>query len=408
MKHLFLALSRAGWGETILGIRIAKELESLGDVVQFVAHDSSSPLFAREKFVHQLVSDQIAPLLQIHLDKCLADSRPNTIILSDYYTASLFLHRARLGHQFLHAYDIPLIAIDTWDYNRSGSSIDLFTDMKRPIANWICEIPNRLLPCPIIRPETQTGVYKNLQEPIQLTKKVRNHVRSDIGISSTDKALLFCTAQWQHAKYSSDHGRRIAELVPELIGNYIRKLGSDVHLVHVGPKQNLFDRIIGKRYHWFPSMAPSSFDNLFASSDALLSLNSSASTITKALVSEIPVIVLQNKIRGDTIEQVEEQLHFKLSKDLCSWIRSALPIYPFSMWPLGYYEFLRPLLTDNPYCRVINLVEMLDEESVLNNLRAVLFRKDSRYAVLERQANYVRKVSLLPSGGSLIKNYVGT
>jgi len=405
MKHLFLALSRSGWGETILGIRIAKELEQLGDVVEFIAHDTASPLFARESFAHQPISNQTAPLLQIQLDKCVADNRPDTIVLSDFYTASLFFNRARLSDQLLHGYDIPLIAIDTWDFDSSGSSIDLFTDTQRPIADWICKIPNRLIPCPIVRPDARPGVYRNLPEPIRLTTKVRNHIRSDIGIPPGEKALLFCTAQWQHAKYPSDHGGRIAELVPNLIGNYIRKLGSDVHLVHVGPRQCQFDKNIDKRYHWFPSLSPNRFDNLVASSDGVLSLNASATTIAKALVSGVPVVAVQNTVSGDTCEQVEDQLPTECSTDLHIWLKSALPIYPFSMWPLGYYNFLRPLLTDNPYSEAINLVEMLNEESVLGKLRDVLFGNDSRQAVLERQDKYVQHVAQLPSGASLVKGY---
>ena len=44
MRHLVIALSPKGYGETILGLRVARELESAGEECWFVAHESARGL----------------------------------------------------------------------------------------------------------------------------------------------------------------------------------------------------------------------------------------------------------------------------------------------------------------------------------------------------------------------------
>jgi hypothetical protein len=76
------------------------------------------------------------------------------------------------------------------------------------------------------------------------------------------------------------------------------------------------------------------------------------------------------------------------------------------VWPLGYAQFLKPLLHENPYCEAIDVVELLDEARFLRTCRNLLFDKTSRAYAKDRQAAYATQVKQLPPAADLINAYL--
>lgn len=94
-KHLMLALSRQGFGEAILGLRLASELKKRGDDVHVLAHDSNAILL-RNGLPHLLFASHACPFFKLYLDMCIAEFKPDSILLADYFTTALFLSRPSL------------------------------------------------------------------------------------------------------------------------------------------------------------------------------------------------------------------------------------------------------------------------------------------------------------------------
>jgi Family of unknown function (DUF6365) len=175
--------------------------------------------------------------------------------------------------------------------------------------------------------------------------------------------------------------------------------------VHVGPEP-LKLRDADSRYIWMPSLSPENFDRLLGSVDLFLSANISATTIGRAIAAGVPVLVVQNSCRADTVEGAEEWIGRAVSEHLKAWLHRSVPLYPFSLWPLGYWQFLKPLLQDNPYREALEVVELTDEAQCIEQCRLLLFDAAARDRTLGRHAAYASKARSLPTAAEVIYSYL--
>lgn len=406
--HLLLALSRKGFGESILGLRLACELRDQGDQVVCLAHDSSATLFANTGLSHFTFGFHAAPLLQMFITDSLREYPVSSIILADYYAATLFFVCARLDPDILTQFSLPLIAIDTWDSINTPEIIDVAIDDSRHRTFWR-DISMSIYPVPFLRPAACRATYGSLPSKATLGGKTKAQVRENLGLKREWKVVLFCTAEWQHPNYESqgDSERRMATSMPMLVGDYLSRMGEQVHMVHVGPLAlNIGEHLHG-RYHWMPALSPESFANIVASADLLLSANISATTITKAMVSEVPTLVLQNSVSAESVEEAEEKMKNPPTERLRQWLNESMPLFPFALWPVGYHRLLEPLLQDNPYMSALEVVELLDEKAVEGALARLLFDEGHRAKHRHRQSAYLDQVRSLPTGAHRINQILG-
>jgi hypothetical protein len=397
-NHLVLALGQKGFGEAILGLRLVSDLRNAGEDVVFLAHDSNAILL--DKVPNQITfSTEAAPLLPLYIDSCIQDHKPSSIILSDYLTTTFFFNQP----ETLKSYGLPIIAIDTWDSGSTPHDIDVFVNLSRAVNTWP-DMVKSIYPVPFLTSKSRPGVYQCLPERVELSRKVRHHLRRTLGLSDKSKAVLFCTAAWQQSHYESDVGMRMAATLPQRVADLILAQGEDVNLIHIGPKKYDLKTRLDGRYHWLPPLAPGRFDKIVASVDLVLTANISATTIAKAMVCQVPVLVLQNSVLAHTVQEAEAAMPAPPSEQLREWLDQALPIFPFSLWPVGYRRFLEPIMRDNPYVSALDVVELLDEKQVESALHALLFETAAREEQIHRQSDYLSYVRSMPSGTEAIQS----
>jgi CheY-like chemotaxis protein len=214
--------------------------------------------------------------------------------------------------------------------------------------------------------------------------------------------VLFCTNRWQHQRPDGLFKRQ-AEALPRLLAQYIARLGESVHLVHAGPEAYDLEIQLGKRYHWLPPLAPADFESMIAAMDLMVSANISATTIAKAMTHGVPVVVLQNSASVTSREDAEAAVASESSVWLRAWLEQAVPLLPFSLWPVGFHRFLTPLLRDNPYVAALDIAEILDERRTEATLAGLLFEPSRREDHLHRQSAYLNQIRSLPTGAETIK-----
>ncbi|HSR68497.1 MAG TPA: DUF6365 family protein [Acidobacteriota bacterium] len=410
MKHLILALCTRGWGETVLGIRMAHELRRIGHECVFLTHEGAGPLFANLSFPvmkmgdHATMSEFLTIALRLFFDQC----KPDSIILADYYTTDLAFDKSKTSPQFLKEFQVPLGAIDTWDLKRCGPHMDTMFDVTRKIPDWSDLLDYRLTPVPIAPVEAGPGGSPYCCLPPaprqRVMKKVSRHVRRSLGVGDEERMVLFLTASWQHSQFTSENCNRIKRWLPELLSQYLSKLGSNVHLVHVGPAALPLE--MNGQYRWVPSCAPDTFNALLSGADLLLGFNVSASTIAKAMVYGLPCMLLINSHLVKGTDDLSQAIGGGVSSEMKAWLKKAAPVHPYYMWPVGFFEFIAPLLENNEYCDAIPSFEVLDEERVLEELDKMLFNATAREEQVDRQFHYVERLRQLPSAATLVADHV--
>jgi hypothetical protein len=393
---------------------IADELAAMGDEVIFLANESLSPLLSSASFRCEAVNDAMGPLMGLYLKYLMKEDAPATVILGDYFSNANYLHSNGIDSQHILIQNGKIFTLDVWDFRQTGYDIDVFGGQSRKLGRgdqheWSRQfeaIPFKLKPAPIVTPTSLRDSFCNLPPDECYTQAERCKARNALGLSSFVKVVLFCTSQWQHAPYESETATRLATSLPALVADYLSDLGRSVHLLHIGPQAYDLPLPLQDRYHWLCPVSPERFDDLLAGADLLLSANISATTIAKAMVRGVPVLVLQNSrsINNPELQATKAQPY---SARLQRWLQKAAPVFPFALWPVGYYQFLRPLLQGNPYMTALDVVELLDEQQVQSSLAGLLFDKTTRAEQTHRQAAYVGQVRSLPTGAQMIKATFG-
>ena len=405
-NFLILALSSKAWGETHFALHMAAEMEKRGDGAFLIIRPHSEPLLKNSPMAYAVVDHSGPPLgppLGPAVEHCLARHDPSAIILADYFCCAQFLKIAGCAPSFLLEGKVPLVALDTWDSARSGFRKDYFCQAPYDVPDWIRKIRHRLLPVPFIAPKSGRGLCSFLAEESLREAPLRGHFREKAGLGKEDRIVLFCTAQWQYPVQGDPDGERLSESVPHLLAHYLERLGKKVHLVHVGPVPLPRFRVLGDRYHWLGQVAPRPFMGVMRDADLVLSLNAAATTNMTAFSEHIPVVLLHNSVAAEALDAALSSVGSGTTGFLRQWIRRALPLYGFHVWPLGLHDFMNPVLTGNPYVQALAWLELLEEEAVLTALSALLFRKNARDEQVARQDRYADLVRKLPSPMAVIE-----
>ena len=405
-RHHFVFALGQSWGRARMAHGIATELGNVGERATLLSSATLAPKIGDGPFRREPIRSDMGPLLGLYLDRLFTRDRPDTVVLCDYPSNAGMLRRNGVDPSSLLRSDVRNCALDIWDVEATGSDPDVFGGERseRAAAAWaeVCDSVDRLHPVPILWPRTTGHHFRQLPRVASRSRAERDDIRARLGVSAGEKLVCFCTATWQHLDYPYEAARKLAASIPRLVGEHVARAGSDVHLVHVGPQPYALQETLGPRYHWLAQLATSEFEGVLAASDVMISANIAASTVVAAMLLDVPVLVLQNSVRAESVEQAETEAGRRFSERLRTWLAGSLPLYPFALWPIGYHRFLAPVLRDNPYRDTAAIVEVLDEAGIESTLARLLRDERARADRLHRQALYLRRVRSLPAVSELI------
>jgi hypothetical protein len=350
--------------------------------------------------------DSFTPPLDNHLTNLVQSYKPDSLILVDLMSNSLWLHPRNDGKWFLDQQLVPLLALDIHNVAGPNMRADVFLDQEWEMGPLTSIPKGRIAPVPYISAQ-DPDAYNALPIPVQVDEERRKEIRSELGISSSEKLILMVSANWQSASTWDDfHGRRISIYVPNLLTYYLSRVDANVRVVHVGPQRFHVNKNLTGRYLWLEQVDQARFQALLSSADLFITPNIIGTTLSSVLTAEIPMVVVRNSVRARTADEVISKLSAKPSEELIRWLKIAIPIYPFRAWPLGLYNLVSRALKNNPFCETFIDVELLNEEEVIAGCRKMLYDNEAREAILENQRNYTKIVRTLPTGVDLINRHL--
>jgi hypothetical protein len=396
MNLLFFALSTAGYGETVIGVSLAEQLRPLGVQSHFVISPVSEQVLKRSGIRYTVIEQQMGPLARLLIDEDVSQFRPDAIVLADYYTFSgVFQHRFGLRPWFIEDYQLPILPIDIWEWQKTSFAVDMF-DEDRPVDKRILEMDAWLRPVPLAHPERQERAYpfRLWQGSERVSRRTRHHLFTTFGLSPQDRLVLLTVAPWQQMpedRYLSSIGTHVLRGVPQLLAHYLRQLPETTHFLLIGQAPPELAALPAERTHALPSCSPARFTTMLGASDLVLSLNVGATTLARAVTSDIPAIALTNSFAvpdAEAAEKAEARLG-GLTSTVRDWLAGMLPLHKIRMWPLGFYDFLEPLLTANPYAGTFTNLELLDEVAVVEGIERALYDSGTRDRLAAARADYL-------------------
>jgi hypothetical protein len=409
MRLLFSAVCPTGFGETLIGVSLADQLRKLGVTSHFIIQPHALRMLVRSRndpgHQYTVLEPEMGSLAKLLVDDAIATFRPDAIVLADYLThCRTFSRTYHLDPWFIESRGVPVIPIDIWELEKTSYSIDLATDDDAEVNEHFRDLPAQLRPVPLAHLEPdgtcRARPFRVWDREDRVSARTRNHLRTTLGLEKQDKLVLLATAAWQLGK-GIRHRKQVIpvrDAMPRILAHYLQQLPPRTHFLLAGEAPEVLADLPGDRIHRLPPCLPDRFGNLLGAADAILSMNISATTVTRAVMAGVPAMVLGNRFDiqdTEDAEKAEAELG-GFSPVVREQLPSAMPVHPFRLWPLSYYKFLTPLLTDNPFTGAVTQAEILDEQAVTGGLTRLLFDQPTRSEALAKQSAYADRVRALP------------
>lgn len=410
MKVVYFAPSPRSAGQVLIGLSLAEQLRKSGTETHFIVAEAARQVMYRRKgFPYTLINESAGPLTRLVVDEVMEEFRPDIIVIGDYLGYSYAIEKSyRLDPWFIEQYNMPILPVDIWELDRTGLAVDFCGEQIIPVGPRILGMNARLVPVPIAHPKLDNTEhafrYRLIDDLERVTRRTRGHLHTTFGLGAQDRLILLSLANWQmpNAELYSQDRNRIAQAVPRLLAHYLSQLPETAHFLLVGSvPEGLKGSLPPERTIVLPPCPPARFDVLLGSADLVLSLNASAVTLARAVLSGTPAMLLSNRftVTGDNEIETTAAALGGLAPYVSDWLASALPLYPFRMWPLGYHAFLEPVLTGNPYAAAFATAEILDQEGVVSGLEQLLFDAGTRTSLAGACHAYQQQLAVLPDTG---------
>jgi len=404
MRHMFLAPLRSAFGETLHGIRIARQLIATGDEVVLLAPAAARTLIDDARVTFGRI-DQGLSTLDKQVGKLIRRMKCSSLVLVDAAAVAWIVCALKLESRAFTHPDVPVVALDCWNMPPEPNVWDYSEQTQEALPAEFHQIARRLIPVPIAPPGIAGG-FTAMPELAVLATAERDQVRAELGVGAGDRLIVWPSASWQSADlHADDPGlARLAAALPALILPRLDRLGPHVHIVHVGPMAFPDAERLAPRYRFLSQLAPRKFEQLVGAADLLLGFNSSATSIATAIATRTPILVGTTTLRAADMSEVEHALGDRLTPDVRSTIAANLPIAPLHAWPLRLGSVFAPLLANNPLEDALRRVDPFDDGAYVEACRALLFDAAVADALRDRQDAYHRRVRALPAGHEQLRS----
>jgi hypothetical protein len=412
-KILIVTLGHLSAGEFTIAFEFSKGLPRDHFQVHFLTSERGQG-YLKENSIDHTVLERSVPInlnedkmrnKQI-CDRLIRDFRPDCIIASDIYTLWYSFHWSGLDYDALREYRILLGSFDSYEFGSTDYTQDYYGGYKAVLPDFIDRCDFIIRYCPLNKPGKSdqkvkyTPLFAKTIEPSIEEKSDFNNRFRPKGI---EKVLFMVSSNWEELNINRFPAlTNMSAWIPEIIMNYLSLLDGRINIIHIGPQSweiKAFDHSEINYYH-INSLSPEQFDFYLSCSDILLSTNLISTTVIKAVFAGVPPLVFQNEKLINFA-----QLADKLEK-MPSWYRemanSIKIAYPFRLFPFGWFSFLKPLISDNPYMQSIVPISLFQKGKTVETLQKYLYNDPARLALREIQKEYVRKILELPSPAEVI------
>jgi Family of unknown function (DUF6365) len=364
-RVLILVVSGEAWGRISIASQIAIELKSRGIHVHIILNGKGSERLSELGISHEKIAAPSAFILRECLEEAVREQVPSSILVCDFASVSGLCRR--LGSQWstILDFDFPVLFVDSVCRQIVGNEVDIFGT-----KTYRLEPTTKAELLPIV-PLADWHRCQNGSRVFQIHQKITAQ-------PAEAKFLLMTTAPWQHTEFNEPWASRTQKLLPALLASSLMNFAG-ISLVHVGPQELTELKMLGTRYRWVGTVEPVQLEELLRTAMCYLITNPIGSVVERAFRAGLPVLYLHHW---------EPVLNGRSEHDFP---------YKFSVWPLGHYQFLRPLLENNPWRAAVFDVEVGDPVALSNQLEQFLLRAPGPNELVARAFKYVDAIAGQPT-----------
>lgn len=399
VRLLFVSLGTNAFGECIIARLFAKRLPRDKFESFFLIAPQHKVLFQSDPQFHNVVLvEGRRKLNEILIDDMIHRNKIDLIILSDYLTYSYSTLDFGMDIDDLRQFNKPIISFDCYEWAATDYTLDFLDNRDRQLKIRFSDIDGSLRPCPLNKPyssDPQVLCYDFLGSiPTPADLSLLSSIKLRLDIKHDQYTVVSPIADWERVQVEKQGRTAIHDLVENLMFESLESLQLPVNWVRVGSvAQHKIEQRGLVTVTDVPAIAPQEFDCLVAGSEGYITTNISGTSLAKRVLWGGSAVLFWNGF-DVSCETDLDSLGFAINNSMRCRLNDCYPIRSFSMFPLGWGQFLRYVLKDNPYLSTFSQAQIFNSDSVRKTVRNMLVGCDPE--TIKNIATYKEMIESLP------------
>lgn len=399
MKYLFIVTSYWAYGELQIAVDFASKLQRLGHKVLFLIPPSHVNKLKDLDTPYRTLIPNARALNKLLFYDIEDTFKPDFVVLSDFLNYAFCEKHYGLKEEDLSVFSGCIGAFDLYNFALAGNKIDTYGFRAKEISKLSIEHYDFLLqPCPVNQLHQNHGAncfrYRLFDGIPERSMEEYQKARAKLQIESHEKVIMMTGAVWQSSFKPYAKVKEMVSAVNEKIINIIKGLPKNYRIYWIGPKYGGFPEELTQIYH-VNSLPPSQFEMYVNSADVFVSANYISTSMIQAALRGVPVVLLGNSY----LKRPGEFRSLAQNREL-EELKNMDTLYPFRMFPVGWYSFLEPAVRNNPFYELVKCVEVFDELRVIETL--TITASQSYEQSSSKLSGYRREWLELPSVESVV------
>ena len=407
---LFIVTSYWAYGELAIATEFARRMAGTGFRPLFLIPPSHRELIAGAGLEHQLLVPGARKINRILLQDIQHVHRPALVVLADFMNFAFCDRHYGLCRDDLSIFDCPVGTFDDFAWGRPGAWLDTYGfRAKHQDEITLDGLAFRLRPCPLNHPaelvtEPDVHPYPLLESVAELDRTDRAGVRREFGLTGGRPVVLVTGATWQrmHAAYP-----RVTAFVGAchtMLERLLTRLLGYADVVAVGP-QLVFRDGAPPGFHPLGPLEPDRFRRLIQTVDLHISNNIVSVSLHRLALAGVPSVVLMSSLfkQDGEVRWVGRAGPPALTGSAGPVVAGTDYLYPFRMFPVGWYHFLHSLLAGNPFGELVPELEVFDEAAGLATIVPMLEAGPERARLARVREQYLESLRKLPEIDTILR-----
>lgn len=405
---LFIVTSFWAFGELAIALEFAERMEGTGFKPLFLIPPTHRAQVAATGLDYQVMIPGAGKINRIQLADIQHVHQPALVVLADFLNYDFCERHYGLRRADLAVFGCPIGTFDDFSWGRPGAWLDTY-GFRAKIESEIRldGLSFRLRPCPLNNPvaeiaEPQVYPYSMLDNVSDVPDGERAAVRSELGLAEDRPVVLVTGANWQRMHEAYPRVTAFVNACHAMLERLLSALLEHAEVLAVGPQLVFGDRA-PTGFHPLGPVSPERFRRLIQAVDLHISNNIVSVSMHRLALRGIPSVVMINSLHKRSGRLRWEMDQFPALTDFAQGVIDDLDyLYPYRMFPVGWYQFLDSLLAGNPFSEVITQVETFDTEGALAAILPLLADGPQRDQLAMAREKYLEALRKLPEVGSIL------
>lgn len=401
MNVVFIITSFWAYGELLIAKEFATDLKEKGNKILFIVPPSHKNSLGKS-FQYVSLIPNSRNINRIIFNEVQEKFKPDIVVLSDFLNYSFADRHYGIIKEDLEIFKCKIATFDNFDWTQKRLCMDTYgyvSDIPKKVN--IEDYGDRIIVCPLGNPllEKKEGEYRcalfnfssfrSEEEKSMLRKKNADLYPLD------KKIILVSNAKWQEKYVQNENIDEFVEFSNLIYRRVLEKLSQDNIVISVGEKKENYSK--QANIVMLDSMPAKEFDEYVKMSDLYIGKNITSTSMIRMALSGIPCVNIQNSLTKLDADKLE-----KLSAFLEVDKPEVGKMYKYRMFPVGWYDFLEPIMVDNPYAEIIQSCELFEVERTYDIIRHLLYDDEMKNELVSKADQLNSIISQLMSPTDII------